>query len=128
ADATGEDLGPIEVPRLEQGAGLVGPVVENDRRTDALAAVAEDGGNVRSADAVVLKPLVERRDAGLAHPRLHQLANAVVDHGRGDAGPQSEAIGQVRGYVVLAAGNVDLHGPRLAKREHAGVEPMHEGA
>ena len=59
-------------------------------------------------DAVVLEPLVERRDARLADPALHQLADRVVDHRRRDAGLQAEAVGEVRGDVVLAAGDVDL--------------------
>ena len=82
AHAAGEDRLPVEVAGLEQAAGLVGAVVEDDRRADAVAAVAVDGGDVRPADAVVLEPLVERRDAHLADAGLHQLADGVVDHRR----------------------------------------------
>ena len=53
-------------PGLSSAAGLVGAVVEDDRRANAVAAVAVDGGDVRPANAVVLELLVERRDAHLA--------------------------------------------------------------
>ena len=120
--------GPVEIARLEQGAGFVRSVVEDHRRPHAVAAIAVDGGDVRAAHAVVLEPFVERRDAGFAHARLHQFADAVVDHGRRDAGAQAEAIGQIGGDVVFAAGDVDVERARLAKRNDARIEPMHEGA
>ena len=76
AHAAGEDARPVEVAGLEQRAGLVGAVVEDDGRAHAVAAIAVDGGDVGAAHAVVLEPLVERRDAGLADAGLHQLADA----------------------------------------------------
>ena len=126
AHAAGEDPGPVEVAGLEQGAGLVRAVVEDDRRAHAVAAVAVDRGDIGPADAVVLEPFVERRHAGFAHAALHELADRVVDHGGGDAGLQSEAVGQAGGDVVFAAGDVDLERARLAERDHARVEPVHE--
>ena len=48
----------------------------------------------------------------------------VVDHRRGDAGLQAEAVGEVGGDVVLAAGDVDVERARLAERDDAGVEPV----
>ena len=102
-DPRGEDRRPVEVARLEQRAGLIGPVVEHHRRPNSVTAVAVDRGDVRAAHAVVLEPLVERCDARFAHPRLHQLADTVVDHGRGDARAQPEAVREPRGDVVLPA-------------------------
>ena len=116
AHAAGVNLGPVEVARLEQGAGFVGPVVEDDRRPHAVAAVAVDRGDVGAAHAVVLEPLVKRRDARFAHAGLHQLADRVLDHGRGDAGFQPEAIGQVGGDVVFAARDVDVERAGLCER------------
>ena len=46
-------------------------------------------------DAVVLEALVERRDAHGPHALGDQVADGVVDHGRGDAGLQAEAVRQV---------------------------------
>ena len=89
-----------------------------------MAAIAVDRGDVRAAHAVVLEPFVKRRDAGFAHAALHQLADAVLDHGRGDAGAQAEAIGQVGGDVVFAAGDVDVERAGLAKGDHARIEPV----
>src|SRR5207302_5129659 len=97
-------------------ARLIGAVVKDHRRTHPLAAVAIYGGEVRTADAVVLEPFVEGRHTGFTHPRLHQLADAIVDHRRGNAGLEAETIGKIGGHVVFTAGDVDLHGPRLAER------------
>ena len=108
AHAARENLRPIEVSRLEQRAGLVGPVIEDHRGPDSLAAIAVNGRNIRAAHAVVLEALVERHNAGLAHARLHQFSYAVVDHGRRDTGSKPEAIRKVGGNVVLAAGNMDI--------------------
>jgi hypothetical protein len=76
------------------------------------------------AKSFVLEPFVKRRDAGFAHARLHQLADAVVDHGGGDARAQPEAIRQVRGHVVFAAGDVDLKRAGLAEGDQPRVEPV----
>src|SRR5207249_1425386 len=65
-------------------------------------------------------------DAGLAHPVLHQLADAVLDHGRGDAGAQAEAVGEVGDHIVLAAGDVDVERAGLAEGNYAGVDPVDE--
>ena len=59
---------------------------------------------------------------------MHQFADAVVDHRRRDAGAQAEAIAEIRRDVVFAAGDVDVEGTRLAKRNDAGIEPMDKGA
>ena len=69
AHAAAEDRVPVEVARLQLRGGLVGAVVEDDRRAHAVAAIAVDGGHVRPADAVVLEALVERRDPHRAHLR-----------------------------------------------------------
>ena len=117
AHAAGEDARPVEVAGPEHGGRLVGAVIEDHGRTHALAAIAVDGGDIGAADAVVREPLVERRHARLAHPAFDQLADAVVDHRGGDAGAESEAVGQVGGDVVFAAGDVDLDRAGLAERD-----------
>ncbi len=93
-----------------------------------MAAVAVHGGDIRTAHAVVLEPLVERRDARFTNARLHQLADAVVHHRRGNAGTELEAIRQVGRDIVFAAGDVNLNGTGLAKRDYTRVEPVHERA
>ncbi len=123
ADPATEDVRPVEVAGLEERPGLVRPVVEDDGRANPLAAVAVDRRDVRPAHAVVLEPLVERRDPDLAHAALHELADGVLDHRGRDPGPEPEAIRKVRGHVVLAAGDVDLDRARLPERDHAGIEP-----
>src|SRR5262249_10813872 len=82
--------------------------------------------DIGSADTVVLEPFVKGPHTHFANACLHQLADAVVDHGGGDAGLQAEAIGEVGGDVVFPAGDVDNEGPRPAKRDLAGVEAMNQ--
>ena len=82
-----------------------------------MAAVAVDGGDVRAGDAVVGEALVKRLDAHGPDALGDQVADGVIDHGRGDAGLHAEAVGQVGGDVELAAADVDLALVRLAERE-----------
>ena len=126
AHAAAEDSRPVEVAGFEQSAGFVRTVIEDDGRAHSKAAVAVNGGDIGPADAVVLEPFVERRHTGFAHAALHELADRVVDHGRGDAGFHSETVSEAGGHVVFASGDVNLDRPRLPERNHAGVEPMHE--
>ena len=128
AHAPREDRLPVEVAGLEEPAGLVGAVVEDDRRTDAVTAIAVDGGDVGPANAVVLELLVEGSDAHLADPGLYKFAERVVHHRRADAGLEAKAVGEVGGHVVLAAGDVDVQRAGLAERHHAGVEAMDQSA
>ena len=120
-----EDTRPVEVARLQQSAGLVGPIVEDDRGTHAGPAIAVDRGHVRAANAVVVEPLVEGGYSCFANPALDEFANRVADHRRGDAGLQAEAIGQVRRHVVLAARDVNLQRASLTKWNDTRIEPMH---
>src|SRR5207253_1867966 len=75
ADAAREDGLPVEVARFKPRRSLVASVVEHHGRTHTLAAVAVDGGHVRSADAVVLETFVERP---YTH-RLYTLGDEVAD-------------------------------------------------
>jgi hypothetical protein len=119
---------PVEVARLQLARGLVGAVVEDDRRAHAVPLVAVDGGHVRAAHAVVLEPLVERSHAHGAHALGDQVADGVVHHRGGDAGLQAEAVGQVGRDVELAAADVDGALGGLAEGDDAGVQAMDEGA
>jgi hypothetical protein len=56
------------------------------------------------------------------------VADGVIHHGAGDAGVQAEAIGQVGGAVELAAADVDLAFGRLAERDDARVQTIHQRA
>ena len=91
AHARAEDGRPIEVARLEHGAGFVGPVVEDHRTAHAVAAIAVDGGHVGAVDAVMLEALVERLHAHGPHPFGDQISDRVVHHGGGDTGLQAES-------------------------------------
>src|SRR5260221_13329498 len=94
-DAVRENVLPIEVAWLEARPRFVGAVVEDHRRTNAVTAVAVDGGDVRPGDTVVGETLVERLDAHSPDALGHQVADRVIDHGRGDAELIAEAVGEV---------------------------------
>ncbi len=128
AHAAVENPRPVEVAGLEQGTGFIRAVVEDDRRPHSVAAIAVDGGDIGPAHAVVLEPFVERSHAGFAHAGLHELSDGIVDHSRRDARLHSEAVREVGGHVVFAAGDVNVDRSCLAERNHARVEPMHERA
>ena len=74
--------------------------------------------------AVVGEPLVERLHPHRPHPLGDQFADRVVDHRRGDAGLQAEAVRQVGRDVELAAADVDLARGRLAERDDSRIQPM----
>ena len=114
-----EDGLPIEVARLEHGAGFVGPVVKDHRSAHAVAAVAVDGGHVGAIDAVMLETLVERLHAHGPHAFGNQIADRVVHHGAGDTGLEPETVGEVGGAVEFAAAHVDLALGGLAKGNDA---------
>src|SRR5205823_1478354 len=98
---------------LELGPGLVGAIVEHNRRPHAETAVAVDRGNVRTGDTVVGEMFVERLDAHRPHPLCHEVADRIVDHCSGNAGLQVETVGEVGGDVELAATDVDRAAGRL---------------
>jgi hypothetical protein len=75
ADAAVEDGVPVEVAGRELRGGLMTPVVEHDRRPDAVPAVAVDRRHVRSAGAVMGEAFVEGPHAH----RLHALGNQIAD-------------------------------------------------
>src|SRR5262249_59912100 len=56
------------------------------------------------------------------------IADRILDHRGRDAGPQTEAVGEVRGTVELAAAHVDGAGRGLAERDDARIETMDERA
>src|SRR5207245_9147295 len=113
AHAALENAGPVEVAGLQQRAGLVRAVIKHDGTADSMSAIAVDGGDVRAAHAVVLEPFVKGPHSRLADPRLHELADAVVDHRGGDARAEAETVRQVRRPVVFAPGNVYVERARL---------------
>ena len=76
----------------------------------------------------MLEMLVERCDTHGPHALGDQVADGVIHHGRGDAGLQAEAVGEVGGDVELAAADVDLALGRLAEGDDAGIETMDQGA
>ncbi len=128
AHAVGKDGLPVEVARLELGAGFVAAVVEDNGRAHALAAVAINGGHVWAVDAVVFEVLIERLDAHRPDAFGNQLADGIIHHRRGDAGLHAEAVGEFGGDVELPAADVDLALSRLAERDDARIKPMDQSA
>ncbi len=128
AHAFAEDRFPVEVARFEHGAGFIGPVVEDNRRPDAVAEIAVDGGDVRSTGAIVLEPFVEGSDAHFLDPGLDQLSDAVVHHGSCDPGLQTETIRQVCRDVVLTTRDVDRHRTCFPEWDSAWIQAMDQGA
>src|SRR5947207_5605259 len=128
ADAAREDGLPVEVARFEPRRSLVASVVEHHGRTHTLAAVAVDGGHVRSADAVVLETFVERPYTHRLYTLGDEVANRIANHCARDAGLETEAVGQVGGDVEFAAADVNLAFGCFAEWDHSRVQPMHQGA
>jgi len=124
AHSAAENRVPIEIARLEARGRFVGAIVENNRRPDAVAAVAVHGCHVGSGDAVVLKPTVDRSDAHGAHALGDQITDRIVDHRRDDAGFQPETIGEIGRDVVLAAAHVYFAFGGFAEWNDARVEAV----
>src|SRR5262249_17513004 len=85
-------VGPVEIARLEQRAGLIGAIIEHDGRPHSLSAIAVDRRDVWSPNTVVLEPFVERLDPRLAPAGLHQLPAAVIHHHRPHSRARADGI------------------------------------
>ncbi len=75
----------------------------------------------------MFEPLEERLDAHFTDAALNQLTNRIVHHGGGNAGLETEAVGQVRGHVVFATRDVNFKVLGFAERDDAWIESMHQG-
>ena len=128
AHARAEDRVPIEVARLQLRGGFVAAIVEDHWSANAMSAIAVDGGHVRTGDAVVLEPLVERAHSHGTHAFGNQLADRVIDHRRSDARLHSEAVREVRGHIEFAAAHMDLALARLAERNDTWIQAMNQSA
>ena len=49
------------------------------------------------------------------HPFSDQITDRVIDHRRGDAGLQAEAVCQIGRHIELSAADMDLHSVALRK-------------
>ena len=85
-------------------------------------------GVVWSANAVVLKHFVERLDAHRADAFVDQVADRIVNHGRGKAGLHLETVGEVCRAVEFSAAHVHVEIGRFAEWNNAWVEPMNQGS
>ena len=128
AHATIEDGVPVKVAGFQLRRRFVAAVVKDHRCADALAAVAEDCGDIRSGNAIVLEALVEGLDAHRPHPLGHHVAERIVYHGGDDAGLQTEAIRQVGSDVKLSATDMELACGCLAERNDPRVYAVDKGA
>ena len=124
AHALGKDFVPVEVSRLETRRRLVSPVVKDDRSAHAVTAVAIDGGNVRTADPIVLEALIEWFDPHRPHSLCDQFADWVIHHRRRYSGLQAKAVRQIGSDVVFAAADMNLTFGRFAKGNDAWIEAM----
>src|SRR5437899_7676011 len=128
AHAPGKNFVPVEVSRLETRRCLVRPVVENHRSAHAVTSVAVDGGNVRTADPIVLEALVEWFDSHRSDSLGNQFADWIIHHRRRYPGLQAEAVCQIGSDVVFAATDMNLTFGRFAKVNDARIEAMDHGA
>ena len=76
----------------------------------------------------MFEPFIERLDTHFLDSGLHHLADAVVNHGSGDPGLQTETIRQVCGDVVLTTRDVDHHRTRFPKWDSTWIQAMDQGA
>src|SRR5450759_3001957 len=127
ANAAAEDCAPIEVAGLELRRGLIATVIEDDGRTNAMAAIAVHGGDVGAGDAVVLEMPVERLDTNGTNTLGDQISNGIGDHGRRDAGVQAEAVREIGRDVELTTADMDVAMVRFAEGNDAGVETVDQG-
>src|SRR5438445_287025 len=124
AHAAGKDFIPVEISRLETRRRFVSPVVKNHRSAHAVTAVAIDGGNVRTADSIVLEALIKWPDPHRPYSLCNQFADWVIHHRRRYPGLQAEAVRQIGGDNVLAAADMNLAFDRFAKWNDARIEAM----
>ena len=71
-------------PGFSKRRRFVGPVVENNRRANAVSAVAVDGGHVGAVDAVVFETLVKRLHSHRLDAFGDQIADRILHHGGGN--------------------------------------------
>ena len=56
----------------------------------------------------------------------NQIADGIVDHGRGDSSLQAKAVSQVGCAVEFAAADMDQAFRRLAERHDSGIQAMNQ--
>src|SRR5579863_8425397 len=98
---------PVEIAWLESSRSFVCAIVKDHRRACAEAAVTVDRRHVGAGDAIMLEPFVKRLDAHGSNAFGDQLADRIVNHRGGNAGPQTEAVRQVSGYIEFPATHVN---------------------
>jgi len=98
-DAVLEDCLPVKAPRLEQGGGFVGTVVEHHGGPHTLALVAPHLRHIGSMHAIVLEPAVEAINAHLADLGLYLASDRIIHHRRDHGGFPSEGAGKVGGDI-----------------------------
>ena len=116
-------------PGLSSARGLVRAVVEDDRRPHAVRrgrcrrspCSARGRRRGRTTCRTASRPSRARGPGSARRSGTSTIAVATPVL-------QAEAIGEVRGDVVLAAGDVDVERAGLAERDDARVEAVDEGA
>src|SRR5262249_6228418 len=128
AHTAGKNFFPIKITWLEQGARFVATIVKNHRRPDALAAVAVNGGHVRSVNAIMLEMFVDGFHSHGTDALGYQVADGIIDHRSRDGSLHLEAIRKVGCDVEFASANVDIAMGCFAKWDDAGIEAMDQRA
>src|SRR5206468_11313811 len=124
----GKNLLPIEVAWFELRRRLIAAIVKHYRRANSLAAVAIDGRQVRSMNAIMFELFVEGLDAHRPNAFGDQVADGIIDHGGGNTRSQPEAIRQIGGDIKFRAADMDLAFRRFAERDDTGVQPVDQSA
>ena len=119
---------PIEISRLEASGSFVRAVVKDDRRAHTKAAIAIYRRHVRAGDAVVGEVLVERPNSHRPDSFGDQIPDGIIHHRGDDAGLQTETVRHIRGYIKLAAADMNLALSSLAKGDAPRIQTVYESA
>src|SRR3954469_11990957 len=92
AHTAAEYFFPIKIALLQLRGGLVAAVIKHHWRPDALASVAIHGSHVWAMHAIMFKMFIKWFQSHGFYPFRDQIADGIVDHGRGHACSQPKAI------------------------------------
>ena len=106
---TSKDFIPIKISRFQHCSSFIGTIVEYHRRSDAIAQITVNRGNIWSTSTIVFEPLIKWLHAHFLNPGLHQFANAIINHRRGNPRFQAKAVRQVSRHIVLTTGDMNIH-------------------
>ena len=124
ANPTGHDRFPVEIANLQPGCGFVAAVVEHDRCPDTQSAIAVNSRHIGTGHAIVFELFVKRLNPHGTNTFGNQVANGIVDHGRGDTGFHAKTVCQVGGHIEFAPTDMNLTFMCLAEGDNSRIQPM----